>query len=393
MVGWDISGKMMPDKYGIAGSTVKVATEITEGYFSTDSSTAGVPSIAPALFFDQDVTLDNGFAGSGQITTFSQVGMASGRTFNTRGRDNGDQTYYKFTVVTNFNGTLNICGNDHVRIGMLATTGEHVANQPILTITKTANGDSAPAVGKVESYTGADATTNAITTSGDGKAVFAAINNVSGLYYAVAKIGDSYYATHASAVEAYTDGDTIEVLDATAGNVPEGWEIADNGTRLKRILLPVLDDNASPETVASTIANAGFTDGDVAGLVTTINEYKEFKTWADQIGAADVVASAHAADSYLLGTDALLQDGYKVTIATFDTGDTSAPMTLSVTVANGETPVGVTLQKVAALIKATKDLGDWDGEGKLTPILSVSDNKITVSLTGTEPVMFLKIAK
>ena len=159
---------------------------------------------------------------------------------------------------------------------MVSTVGEHVANQAILTITKSANGASAPAEGKVETGTGTDASTNAITTSGDGKAVFATINNVSGLYYAVAKIGDSYYATYAAAVADYTDGDTIEVLNATAGGVPEGWEITDKGTRLKRILLPVLDDNASPETVANTIANAGFADGDVAGLVTWINEYKEF---------------------------------------------------------------------------------------------------------------------
>lgn len=393
VVGWNFSGKMMPDKYGIAGSTVKFTQAITSGYFNQDITGLASPSIAPALFFDQDVTLSDGFANESGITTFAQVGMASGKTFTTRGRNNGNETHYKFTVVKNFNGTLNIRGKDHVRIGMLATTGEHVANQPILTITKTANGDSAPAEGKVETGTGADATTNAITTSGDGKAVFATINNVSGLYYAVAKIGDSYYATYAAAVADYTDGDTIEVLDATAGDIPTGWEITDTGTRLKRILLPVLDDNASPEMVASTIANAGFVDGDVAGLVTTINEYKEFKTWADQIGAADVVASAHAADSYLLGTDALLQDGYKVTIATFDTGDTSAPMTLSVTVANGETPVEVTLQKVAALIRATKNLSDWDGEGKLTPTLDVSGGVITVTLQSPEPVMFLKLEK
>ena len=232
MVGWNFSGKMMPDKYGIAGSTVKFAQAITSGYFNQDITGLAAPSIAPALFFDQDVTLSDGFANESGITTFAQVGMASGKTFTTRGRNNGNETYYKFTVVTNFNGTLNIRGKDHVRIGMVATVGEHVANQAILTITKSANGASAPAVGKVETEDGADASTNAITTSGDDKAVFATINDVSGLYYAVAKIGDSYYATYAAAVEAYTDGDTIEVLDATAGGVPTGWEITSDGTRL-----------------------------------------------------------------------------------------------------------------------------------------------------------------
>ena len=82
-----------------------------------------------------------------------------------------------------------------------------------------------------------------------------------------------------------------------------------------------------------------------------------------------------------------------MTIATFDTGDTTAPMTLSVTVANGETPVGVTLEKVMALIKATKDLGDWESEGKLTPTLDVSGGVITVRLQSPEPVMFLKLEK
>lgn len=242
VVGWNFSGKMMPDKYGIAGSTVKFAQAITSGYFNQDITGLAAPSIAPALFFDQDVTLSDGFANESGITTFAQVGMASGKTFTTRGRNNGNETYYKFTVVTNFNGTLNIRGKDHVRIGMVATVGEHVANQAILMITKSANGASAPAVGKVETEDGADASTNAITTSGDDKAVFATINDVSGLYYAVAKIGDCYYATYAAAVAAYTDGDTIEVLDATAGGVPTGWEITSEGTRLTKIQVTITWD-------------------------------------------------------------------------------------------------------------------------------------------------------
>ena len=164
-------------------------------------------------------------------------------------------------------------------------------------------------------------------------------------------------------------------------------------------VIPSLPENPTFTDVTTAITQAGFTDTGVATIITgaenQMQEYNSFKTWAEDVigDAAAVVASAHAADSYLLGMETLLQHEPKVTIAAFDTGDTSSPMTLSVTVTDGGTPVGVTPEKVAALIKATKDLSDWDGEGKLTPTLSVQDNKITVSLTGTEPVMFLKIKK
>ncbi|MBR4523489.1 MAG: hypothetical protein IKO64_04570 [Kiritimatiellae bacterium] len=116
--------------------------------------------------------------------------------------------------------------------------------------------------------------------------------------------------------------------------------------------------------------------------------------WADGIGAQAVVASEHAADSYLLGTNALLQNDPVVTIDAFNTGAAAGAMTLSVTVTDGEggDEVTIALDKVKALIKATKDLSDWDGEGKLTPTLGVSGDKITVS-SGDEPVMFLKLEK
>lgn len=360
----------------------------------------------------------------------------------------------------------------------------------------------------------------------------ATIGNPMAPVQAVAKIGDSYYATYAAAVADYTDGDTIEVLDATAGDIPTGWEITSEGTRLTKIrvtitwsvdgvetpvsvdygdtptydgtptkaedaqytytftgwnpaivvateaatytavfsstvkeytitwkndddstiattvvaygvtpeysgetptkaddaqytytftgwtpaieavasnttytatysatpieVIPRLPDNPTSADVTAAITKAKFTDTGVATIITgaenQVQEYNYFKTWADQIGAADVVASAHAADSYLLGTNALLQNDPVVTINAFNTGATAGAMTLSVTVTDGGTPVEVTPQKVMALIKATKDLSDWDGEGKLTPTLDVSGDKITVS-SGSEPVMFLKLKK
>ena len=60
VVDWDASGgRIKPDRYGIAGSTVRYARALTAGYFNINDDKDGAPSIAPAVYFADDVTINN----------------------------------------------------------------------------------------------------------------------------------------------------------------------------------------------------------------------------------------------------------------------------------------------------------------------------------------------
>lgn len=530
------------NNYGIEGSKVRLDKDF-EGYFDQNASTDRNTTILPALILNATLKHGNGTTNKNAewtpVIKFTNLSATKDGVLDLNFQPGDGTAYanYEVEILDNFAGEIKLTGaRDRLIIDAVKTTGVPSANNAIVAVSVTGTNCGVFNGNRLVAETNAVDVTAMIemgpqTIPYSGKAVFATINNVSGLYYAVAKIGDSYYATYAAAVADYTDGDTIEVLDATAGDIPTGWEITSEGTRLTKIrvtitwsvdgvetpvsvdygdtptydgtptkaedaqytytftgwnpaivvateaatytavfsstvkeytitwkndddstidttevahgvtpthaapfkastaeytytftgwtpaieavasnttytatysatpieVIPSLPDNPTSTDVTAAITKAKFTDTGVATIITgaenQVQEYNYFKTWADQIGAADVVASAHAADSYLLGTNALLQNDPVVTINAFNTGATAGAMTLSVTVTDGGTPVEVTPQKVAALIKATKDLGDWDGEGKLTPTLDVSGGVITVTLQSPEPVMFLKLEK
>ncbi len=149
-----------------------------------------------------------------------------------------------------------------------------------------------------------------------------------------------------------------------------------------------------------------------------VDAYNDFAEWANEMGAEDVRASAHAAASYQLGTTELLQNDPEIAIEGVDvvpsggatTGGTTASrpkspatpvsLTLVVTVRDGGEPVEVTAATVAALVEATRDVCDWESpEAKLDPhveaVTSGSDTIVTIVATpgdGTVPQAFLRIA-
>ena len=113
-------------------------------------------------------------------------------------------------------------------------------------------------------------------------------------------------------------------------------------------------------------------------------------------------ASAHAADSWLLGASALLENDPEVTIDGAEvasvSGDTS--MTLTVTVKDGENAVEVSAAKVAALFEATTDLNDWTSpKKKLDPHAEAAGGDgttVRVRVTpgdGSVPKAFLRIKR
>lgn len=169
-------------------------------------------------------------------------------------------------------------------------------------------------------------------------------------------------------------------------------------TYTARDWMPKLPEEPTASDVEEAIETADFADDAVAGVINgaadPVAEYGSFKTWAEGIGISDVVSSGHAADSYLLGMETLLVNDPEVTIDTFETDDSTGLISISVSVKDGGEPVDVSLAKVKELVKASEDVNDWTSEAnKLDPELEVSGDKITVSLSSEEPVMFLKIKK
>jgi len=257
IVGWTLSGQMQIGRYGISGSKIEVVNAIPNGYFSIvndSTSVMGAPTIAPAIYFDNDVTINNGFGGSGSETTFAKVGMAANKTFTTRGTaNNGTGTYYKFTELEDFEGTIAVNGADHVTIGTVMVPAQPAANDVVVKVTKGNNAvlDGTPKARfpYQESYDQVSLVySNAIK---DGE---------SGYYKAVAGylhdgVTIAFYASFADVVEYYEnnyqEGDKIRIADAAAGNVPTGWEITGSGNYLwlTKIQVPITWDVDGVQTV------------------------------------------------------------------------------------------------------------------------------------------------
>ncbi|MGN0855557.1 MAG: hypothetical protein ACI4R9_08570 [Kiritimatiellia bacterium] len=114
--------------------------------------------------------------------------------------------------------------------------------------------------------------------------------------------------------------------------------------------------------------------------------------------------SSHAAASYLFGAAALFENEPTVEIGKVVLGERMGEalgpdMHVEVVVKDGENPVAVAAEKVAAMFEATSDLGDWDGAA-LTPAVTVkgTDASGTMSFTvtpgdGTAARAFLRIRR
>ena len=178
--------------------------------------------------------------------------------------------------------------------------------------------------------------------------------------------------------------------------------------------IPAVAVDADAATVNAAVDGAGFVDAAVkVAIGGSAAEYNKFKTWADGVkgatgdalaGEAAVVANAHAAAAYLLGSERLFENEPAVEIgeliiADGESAGTTA-MTVAVTVKDGESAVAVSAAKVAAMFEATGDLGDWTGVAKLTPKVTTSgtdaSGKMTFVVTpgdGTAAKAFLRIRK
>ena len=124
-----------------------------------------------------------------------------------------------------------------------------------------------------------------------------------------------------------------------------------------------------------------FSDEGLAALVSTVAEYDTLRTWVNNnnLYQSDVVANTNAAAAFLLGAERLFENAPKVEFGEVGVADgessalgiTRPTMTVSVTVKDGEEAVKCAAEKVKEMFEATSDLGDWGGEAKLTPAVSV----------------------
>ena len=151
-----------------------------------------------------------------------------------------------------------------------------------------------------------------------------------------------------------------------------------------------LDDYSVPEIAEYATAgevNAALEDvrfADANGVKETIGgdatKYAEFRSWARRLtdGEVAVVVSTNAVVSYLLGAERLFEkqpmiEMGDVSVGMGDGGATGhcAEVTVSVTVKDGDDALKCAIEKVAGMIEATSDLGDWGGSAKLVPIVTV----------------------
>ncbi|MGN0854582.1 MAG: leucine-rich repeat domain-containing protein [Kiritimatiellia bacterium] len=172
--------------------------------------------------------------------------------------------------------------------------------------------------------------------------------------------------------------------------------------------IPAVAGDADEATVEAAVDEVGFADAQVKAVIGgSAAEYNAFKAWTSGIdgGVVAVQESSHAAASYLFGAAALFENEPEVEIGKVvlgeRTGESRGPdMHVEVVVKDGENPVAVAAEKVAAMFEATSDIGDWSGAAKLSPTVTVTgtDANGTMSFTvtpgdGTAARAFLRIRR
>ena len=376
VIGWDASGKVMPDKYGKAGSTVAYACAISSGYFSKKDETAA-PSIAPALYFAENVTIDNGF--SNTTTTFARVSMALGKTFKTRG-SGSNHTHYDFKELKGFEGTIDVRGYDHVTISNIVLAAAPTASDCLVKITKSANA----------TVPGTSGAASINVKVGDAAAVamplvFATKNDVSGLYleeYAVKFYADNEMSEQIGVTQyvAYGAKAAAPAAPEKSGFTFTGWSPDTNSviTAAQNFIAQWNEDSSDP--IPDLPANPTAQDitnkideifADAAAIKEIVagdpEKYAAIKTWANTVpgGQEAVAKSAHAAASYQLSsiveTPKLFTNEPALEITDIAPASSSTSWEVTVELKDGETTVPLAaVEAFASRVYRSNSLSDID---------------------------------
>lgn len=268
VIGWHIdggdSGTAFPAaKYGNENSTVRFDAGASNIFF-TNAAKNG-PECLTKLYLASDVSIKNGWGISGtntRLTTFSEVTIEDGVTFSLR--DNpGAQTYFAITKLVTEGGKIVVPAKNTLTISEIVTD----TDSPYLALEKHANG----------TLNGLDF----VTVNDQAKALcYRTVNEVSGLYDAVAKFGDTTYDTLAAACAAaeehsYTTVTLLVARDTLNETIPDGWEYntpeasgTDFGTLTK--VVPSGDIEVDTDDCNFTVdATTAATIADATGVATT----------------------------------------------------------------------------------------------------------------------------
>ena len=201
-----------PDAYGVAGSTVVIGSAM-EGFFSKATISAA-PSIASSVYLKANVTITNGFFGTAGATTFAELGADVGVVLTTRQAQKDAQvdrtTYYTFTKLKDYAGSIVIRDNCKVKIVEIAVDSIPAVGTRVLNVTCDATGAEFLNLDSTTVTVGGEAQDIALEYLADGA-------EGAGLYVKdttvyVAQIGETKYATLTGAVAAATSGATVTLL-------------------------------------------------------------------------------------------------------------------------------------------------------------------------------------
>ena len=144
--------------------------------------------------------------------------------------------------------------------------------------------------------------------------------------------------------------------------------------------IPAIPSNASPQEVVAAIQCAEFRDAAAvqAAIGGNVAKYNAFKAWAGTVkekggglaGEAGVVASPHAAASWLLGVETLFGNEPAIRLTGLEVGaegKDGPSMRVTVEVKDGDGTVLVDPGRMAGMFEATGVLGDWSGAAALAP--------------------------
>ena len=165
--------------------------------------------------------------------------------------------------------------------------------------------------------------------------------------------------------------------------------------------IPPLPAEPTADDVNAKVDAAKFADSTVKTMIGgDPAKYTAFKTWADTVtgGQAAVVASAHAADSYLLGQTTLLENAPVSEIKTIaKTSDTALTLTFEIKDgANAVTVAQTAADYVKGLVQCNEKV-DFGNGTKIDATVTVTINGQTltaaVTLPANKPAAFMKVAK
>ena len=129
---------IVPDAYGVSGSTVVIGSAL-EGTFTKKTESAA-PSVAPALYLKANVTINNGFWSTLNRTTFAEVGSDAGVVLTTRNAADNNTTYYTFTKLKDYDGSIVVRNYCKVTIVEIVKDAVPAVGARVLAITCNATG-------------------------------------------------------------------------------------------------------------------------------------------------------------------------------------------------------------------------------------------------------------